>query len=196
MRPHWSLPLVLAGVGAISGAISFGAVFFLGAHGMGEQGAGILIPASPGLVFGVLVGFTIASRHYGGSGNYLGFVAVSTLACFVVMYLGIALSVAGTSGRSYYSLERYYRKFWDVGAVCGLLGSAALTAYAYKFLPNPPGRFGAASMVLSGTVLGVALTPLAVGIPIIGLAYLLVGWQCGFAASLGLALAYRVRPGT
>lgn len=192
-RPHWSMPWVLAGVGAVSGALSMVLVFFLGAHGMGDPGAAFMLPAAPGVVFGLSIGYTIGNRHYAGAGFDLGFAAVSLVASFAAIFLGMLMTMAEGGGSSYYrSLARYYDKYWHVGAVCGLLGSALLTAYAFKFLSYPPGRFGAALMILTGTVLGVALTPLAVGIPIIGLAYLLVGWQCGFAASLGFAL--RLRP--
>ena len=195
-RPHWSLPWVLAGVGAVSGAISIVAMVFLGAHGMGNSGPAFMALAAPGLIFGLSIGFTIGNRHYAGAGADLGFAIASTIACFLAMYLGAALSATVGHGSSGKNLVNDFRRFWHVGTVCGLLGSGIVTAYAVKFSQYPPGRLGAASMVFVGAALGTGLFPMVHGIPFVGLAILLVGWQCGFAASLGFAMRMRTVPGS
>ncbi len=199
-RPHWSLPLVLTGVGAVSGAISAGVVAFMGFLTVGapESGSALLAMVAPGLVFGLMIGYTIGNRHYAGAGFNLGFAVASTVAWLLAMSLGFALSAAEGLGSSSYRIRIAinFERFWHVGAICGLLGSGIVTAYAIKYFPYPPSRLGAASMVFTGAALGLVLFPLVYGIPFFGWAILLVGWQCGYAASLGFALRLRTVPGS
>lgn len=190
-RPRRSLPWVLAGVGAISGIISFVVFFFVAATTFGSAGIFIALPL-PGLIFGLIVGGAIGSRLLNKDGLDPGFVAASTIACFLASYLAVAISSGMPTARAEGNLAAGIRLLWHAGAICGLLGSGLVTAYMYAFPPRSTGLRGSALMLIAGAALGAVLFPLVFSIPFIGLAFLFVGWQCGFAAILGLALRARI----
>lgn len=188
-----SLPGVLAGLGALSGVLSFVVFVFFGVHAMG---AGSMGPAMviPGLIFGLLVGGAICHRQSAGTPVYLGFVAASTGSYFVASSVGFELA-AGVDIRW---VEEPFgisvREFWHVGAVSGLLGAAILTSYAFIFLPYRSRLGESVLVVVIGTFLGAVLFPAVPSIPVFGLAILFVGWQSLLAASLGVAVRWKGDP--
>lgn len=176
-RPHWSLPWVLAIVGAMSGLVSAIVTVVLFFSSLLFPVLFFLMPALPGLVFGLAVCGTVG-RWYSVPPNLdIRFIALSTVAFYLVFVLAAVLLTARKS------------EPWQDGAICGFVAAGILTSYVRARVTGFGHIFGPVFMVVAGTGLGAILLPLVVDLHAYRIGYLMIGWQGGFAASLGIALA-------
>ena len=178
-RPHWSLPLALAVAGSISGLVSAFLILFLM---VASPQSGLLLPAIPGLMFGLAVCGTVGIWSSVPPGLDFRFVALSTVAFYLAFFLSLAFLTAQKS------------EPWQDGAICGFITAGILTGYVRVCVLRGGHIFGPALMVVVGTGLGSTLLPLVIDFDPFSLAYLFIGWQGGFAAALGVALTFCGRP--
>ena len=177
-RPHWSLPLALAVAGAISGLVSTVLILFLM---VGAPQSGLLLPAIPGLLFGLAVCGTAGIWRSVPPGLDFRFVALSTFTFYLMSFLSLAFLTAEKS------------EPWQDGAICGFIAAGILTGYVRACVLRHGHIFGPALMLVAGTGLGAVLLPLVLDFEPSTLAYLFIGWQGGFAAALGVALTFCAR---
>ena len=172
-RPHWSLTLALAGAGSISGLVSAFLILFMM---VAAPASGLVLPAIPGLMFGLAVCGTVGIGYSVPPGLDFRFVALSTLAFYLAFFLSLPLLTAQKN------------EPWQDGAICGFVIAGILASYVRACVLRHGHIIGPVLVVVVGTGLGAALLPLVTEFDPFRLAYLFIGWQGGFAAALGVAL--------
>lgn len=171
--------LLFAVLGAVSGAITTGALYTLPLNWKIEIAD--LLWISPlsiyaGLVFGVIFGALLKYRGLADTRTAVIYALASTASYFVAFNL--ALNVVD-------GLE----DAWLTGMIVGLAGSACLTAAAALLLPFARQVKPIALMLVAGCLLGVLLeVALADEASFWRWLLLFAPWQAGYAAAFATAL--------
>jgi hypothetical protein len=175
--------LRFAVTGALSGTLATLAIFipeWLGIYDAleGDVGAGAItlsfspLSIGPGLVFGLLVGRTLARHGLATGARYWAYVAASTLSYFVTVQVTLNI------------LVDMMDNIILVGILAGALGAALLAAATAALLTVFRCRRPIISMILAGAVFGACLYFPIAWEHSFGWLLLFAPWQGAFAAAM------------
>jgi hypothetical protein len=182
----------LAGLGAVSGGLSWGALALLDALGIDfallpRQELPFIGPLStlPGLVFGLFFGAALIRRRGVGGGQFVGYVLASGVG-YLAAYHAAFFSVLGVAS---WSEERNMGlAAWMVGGLLGGLAGSFVLGLISRFLLRVPWAEVLGVPLVAGTLAGAALLLMyfdsdSHGMPI-SLLVFFAFWQAAYAASL------------
>lgn len=177
MRP---IPL-FAVLGAASGIISI-AIMDVSMGWLAKTPQAIEMAAfmvTPGLVFGLIIGFALFRRRQATILKYLVYVAVATVCYLATVTLTTDVLIRATNAE------------WKAGLVAGAFGSACLIVCTMAILPAARILRPAILTTTAGGLFGALLGSAIAGNTPFWMYVFFAAWHSGNAAGLALALRHR-----